>query len=74
MDYQKAYKLAEKINKFFSLGFDGRKMAQLSQIIINENTIIELNSCECDLQDSPDAPADWHGADCPRYRKAEVLA
>lgn len=24
--------------------------------------------CRCDLQDSPNAPADWHGENCPCYR------
>ena len=35
MDYQQAYKIAEEINTFFGLGFDGHKLAQLSQILIN---------------------------------------
>jgi len=35
MEYQQAYKVAEEINTFFGLGFDGRKLAQLSQILIN---------------------------------------
>ena len=24
--------------------------------------------CQCDLQDSPNAPVDWHGENCPCYR------
>lgn len=27
--------------------------------------------CTCDLQDSPTAPADWHGESCPLYVKPE---
>ena len=27
--------------------------------------------CRCDLQDSPNAPADWHGENCPCYRPCQ---
>lgn len=26
------------------------------------------DGCQCDLQDTPNAPADWHGKECPCYR------
>lgn len=40
--------------------------------IMGNLTSLALDSrCECDLQDSPDAPADWHGKDCPRYRASQ---
>ncbi len=51
MDYQQAYKVAEKINTFFGLGFDGRKMSQLSQIIINnaaqQSFAADVATCSC---------------------------
>lgn len=35
-------------------------------------TPLALDSrCRCDLQDSPTAPADWHGKDCPLYRASQ---
>lgn len=26
--------------------------------------------CECDLRDTPDAPAEWHAIECPSFRPA----
>jgi hypothetical protein len=50
MDYQSGYRISEKINEFFGLGFKGKQMAQLTQIIIDsveqrEDTEI----CACKL-------------------------
>jgi len=45
---------------------------ELSDYLVSVDVApLALNSCKCDLQDSPNAPADWHGKDCPRYRASQ---